>query len=145
MPNTPVAVGQGVILGEVKHSLSEKPIKAPKNSLAPLPWWKKWKPTNSGIAGTITGCGPAFVSQFIEALGDAAVLHGLPRATAYRLAGQMVAGTGRLLVESGQHPAAMKDAVCSPGGTTIVGCSGAGTRRPLRAAGDRCHRRHPEK
>ena len=49
------------------------------------------------------------------------MLHGLPRYTAYRLAEQMVAGTGQLLVESGQHPAAMIDAVCSPGGTTIVG------------------------
>ena len=74
-----------------------------------------------GIAGTLSGCGPAFVSMFIEALGDAGVKHGLPRAMAYRLAGQMVAGTGRMQVETGAHPGAMKDAVCSPGGTTIVG------------------------
>lgn len=59
--------------------------------------------------------------MFIEALGDAGVKHGLPRAMAYRLAGQMVAGTGRMQVETGAHPGAMKDAVCSPGGTTIVG------------------------
>ncbi len=59
--------------------------------------------------------------MFIEALGDAGVKHGLPRAMAYRLASQMVAGTGRMQVETGAHPGAMKDAVCSPGGTTIVG------------------------
>jgi pyrroline-5-carboxylate reductase len=52
--------------------------------------------------------------MFIEALGDAGVKHGLPRAMAYRLAGQMVAGTGRMQVETGAHPGAMKDAVCSP-------------------------------
>lgn len=52
--------------------------------------------------------------MFIEALGDAGVKHGLPRAMAYRLASQMVAGTGRMQVETGAHPGAMKDAVCSP-------------------------------
>ncbi len=133
MPNTPVAVGQGVILGEVKHSLSEEAHKTAKELLSAIAMVEEVETDKFGIAGTITGCGPAFVSQFIEALGDAAVLHGLPRATAYRLAGQMVAGTGQLLVESGQHPAAMKDAVCSPGGTTIVGVA-ALERGGLRAA-----------
>ena len=57
----------------------------------------------------------------MEALGDAAVKYGVPRALAYQLAGQMIAGTGKMAVETGQHPAALKDAVCSPGGTTIKG------------------------
>ena len=59
--------------------------------------------------------------QFIEALADAAVKHGIVRADAYRMASQMVVGTGKLQLATGQHPAVMKDAVCSPGGTTIVG------------------------
>ena len=67
------------------------------------------------------GCGPAFVAMFIEALGDAAVKHGVARADAYRMASQMIVGTGKLQLASGQHPGAMKDAVCSPGGTTIAG------------------------
>ena len=74
-----------------------------------------------GIAGTVTGCGPAFVAMLMEALGDAAVKYGVPRALAYQLAGQMIAGTGKMAVETGQPPAALKDAVCSPGGTTIKG------------------------
>ena len=74
-----------------------------------------------GIAGTVCGCGPAFVAMFIEALADAAVKHGIVRADAYRMASQMVVGTGKLQLATGQHPAMMKDAVCSPGGTTIVG------------------------
>ena len=60
-------------------------------------------------------------AMFIEALSDAAVKHGMARADAYRMVSQMIVGTGRLQLETGQHPGAMKDAVCSPGGTTIVG------------------------
>lgn len=67
------------------------------------------------------GCGPAFVAMFMEALADGAVKHGIPRADAYRMVSQMVAGTGKLQLVTGQHPGVMKDAVCSPGGTTIVG------------------------
>ena len=65
----------------------------------------------------------------MEALADAAVKHGIARTDAYRMAGQMVAGTGRLLLESGLHPAQLKDAVCSPGGTTIVGVAELERRR----------------
>ena len=75
------------------------------------------------VAGTVAGCSPAFISMFLEALGDAGVKHGLPRALAYRLAGQALCGTGKMHVETGTHPGAMKDAVCSPGGTTIKGVS----------------------
>ena len=74
-----------------------------------------------GIAGTIAGCGPAYAAMFLEALGDAGVRHGLPRELSYRLAAQMLAGTGKLHLATSQHPGAMKDAVCSPGGTTIRG------------------------
>ena len=59
--------------------------------------------------------------MFIEALADAAVKHGIARADANRMVRQMVVGTGKLQLATGQHPGAMKDAVCSPGGTTIVG------------------------
>ena len=74
-----------------------------------------------GIAGTVSGCGPAFAAMFIEALSDGAVLHGLPRELSYKLASQMIVGTGKLQLSTGRHPGAMKDGVCPPGGTTIVG------------------------
>ena len=76
-----------------------------------------------GIAGTLTGCGPAFIDLVIEALGDAGVKYGISRETAYRMAAQMIVGTGKLYLETGTHPGAMKDMVCSPGGTTIRGVS----------------------
>ena len=74
-----------------------------------------------GIGMCIAGCAPAFTDMYIEALGDAGVKYGLQRATAYRLAAKMVEGVGALYLANETHPGAMKDAVCSPGGTTIRG------------------------
>lgn len=59
--------------------------------------------------------------MFIEALADAVVLEGLPRAAAYKLIGQTLVGAGKMFLESGKHPGELKDNVCSPGGTTIEG------------------------
>ena len=69
----------------------------------------------------MSGCGPSGAGQFIEALDDGGVACGLPRAKAQQYAAQMVLGTARMLLENGGHPGALKDAVCSPSGTTIQG------------------------
>lgn len=121
IPNTPVSVCEGIVVCERRHSLTEDEWQAVCALLGGVGMVVEVDTPLLAVAGTVCGCAPAFVAMFIEALGDAAVKHGIPRAEAYRMVSQMVVGTGRLQLESGAHPAAMKDAVCSPGGTTIVG------------------------
>ena len=121
VPNTPVSVCEGIVVCERRHSLTADEWQAVRALLGGVGMVVEIDTPLLAVAGTVCGCAPAFVAMFIEALGDAAVKHGIPRNEAYRMVSQMVVGTGRLQLESGTHPAAMKDAVCSPGGTTIVG------------------------
>jgi pyrroline-5-carboxylate reductase len=67
----------------------------------------------------LSGSSPAYVYMFIEAMADAGVRMGMPRKTAYFMAAQSVLGSAKMVLETGQHPGVLKDAVCSPGGTTI--------------------------
>ena len=66
-----------------------------------------------------SGSSPAYVFMFIEAMADAAVADGMPRAQAYRFAAQAVLGSAKMVLETGKHPGELKDMVCSPAGTTI--------------------------
>ena len=133
VPNTPISVGEGVIACESRHSLSEEEWALFCDIFGKAALVVPVDTAQLSIAGTLAGCGPAFAAMFIEALADGAVKQGLPRALAYQLASQMVVGTGKLQLATGAHPGAMKDAVCSPGGTTIVGVA-ALERRGFRGA-----------
>lgn len=121
VPNTPVSIGEGIIVVEEKHSLSNKEWKTLEEALQMLGLVQKVPTDQLSIAGTLAGCGPAFASLFLEALADGAVKYGLSRADAYTLASQMISGTGKMYLETNEHPGVMKDKVTSPGGTTIKG------------------------
>ena len=121
VPNTPVSINEGVIACERATTLGADGAALVRELLGLLGHVVEVESRLLSVAGTVGGCSPAFIAMVIEALGDAAVKHGIPRATAYEMVSQMVAGTAKLQLETGAHPGAMKDAVCSPGGTTIRG------------------------
>lgn len=139
VPNTPVSVNQGVIVTECIHTLPAAQHALVLELLGQLGMVVELATDILFAGGTVGGCGPAFVAMVIEALADASVKHGIPRADAYRIVSQMLAGTAKLQLETGQHPGAMKDAVCSPGGATIRGVAeleAAGLRSSLIRAVD---------
>ena len=120
MPNTPASIGAGMILycqsGVTLDELEEfQTLMAGAGRLDQLPEGL----IDAGSA--VSGCGPAFVYLFIEALADGGVACGLPREKALTYAAQTVLGSAELVLQSSKHPGALKDAVCSPAGTTIQG------------------------
>lgn len=121
LPNTPVAFGDGVLLFEEKHSLTDEKFTYILELFELISQVEVIPTEQMPIAGIITGSAPAFVDLFIEALGDAAVKHGLDRKTAYRLSSQMISGTANLQLKTEKHPGQLKDEITSPSGTTIKG------------------------
>lgn len=121
MPNTPSGVGAGMIpycgnaLATAEDMALLERLLAPAGRVEPL------GEHLIEAASSVSGCGPAFMCVFLEAMADAGVACGLPRKSALEYAAQTMLGTAKLVLESGMHPAALKDQVCSPGGSTIRG------------------------
>lgn len=121
MPNTPASIGEGMILYACGDGVTKAEEQVFLDAMAGAGRFSPLAEKLIDAGSAVSGCGPAFVDLFIEALADGGVACGLPRAAALEYAAQMVAGSARLVLESGSHPGALKDAVCSPGGTTIQG------------------------
>ena len=121
IPNTPMAVGRGVLVTEEANTLTEGQRRVFEALFGPISLIERVDTAHLTIAMTVAGCAPAFTDMYLEALADAGVKYGLSRAAAYRLAAKMIEGVGALYMATETHPGAMKDAVCSPGGTTIRG------------------------
>lgn len=120
MPNTPALVGEGMAaIAPAKNVTKEETedIVAIFNSFGK----SEIVPEHLMDAVTaVSGSSPAYVYMFIEAMADAAVVEGMPRAQAYKFAAQSVLGSAKMVLETGRHPGDLKDMVCSPGGTTIA-------------------------
>lgn len=121
MPNTPAMVGEGVMLFEDQNSLTEEEGAYVKDVFEALGIVEVLPTRLIGIGGAISGCGPAFMDLVMEAYADAAVKYGISRETAYRLVSQTMLGSAKLQQVTGSHPGVLKDAVCSPSGSTIRG------------------------
>ncbi|MBR1658908.1 MAG: pyrroline-5-carboxylate reductase [Oscillospiraceae bacterium] len=120
-PNTPCAVGEGMSFYACSQDVPPDALAALLDALAASGRLLPLEEDLMDAAGVVAGCGPAFADLFLEALADGGVACGLPRKTAYQAAAQMLLGAAKLALETGEHPGALKDAVCSPGGTTIQG------------------------
>jgi pyrroline-5-carboxylate reductase len=121
MPNTPAMVGAGAFaLDSNTDFTAEEKEFAEKlfTSLGIVEWMPE--PLIDTACG-LSGAGPAYIYMVIEALSDGGVVKGLTRATATKLAAQTVYGAAKMVLETGKHPGELKDAVCSPGGSTIEG------------------------
>lgn len=121
MPNTPAGIGKGLIMYAANPLVDDE-------ILSDFVYDMRHAGTLDALdekyidAGTaISGCGPAFMYLFLEALADGGVACGLPRDKAMLYAATTMAGAAELILQSGKHPGELKDAVCSPGGSTIMG------------------------
>ena len=121
MPNTPVACGQGVVLWCGNALLSAEDRAALTSVLAGAGLVEELREELMDAGSALCGCSPAFTDLYLESLADGAVACGIPHAQALRLAAAAVQGAAALALESGEHPAVLKNRVCSPAGSTIQG------------------------
>ncbi len=121
MPNTPVAVGAGMTQYCCNGLVSNAMEAAFLAAMAPSGRLDALEEGLMDAASALSGCGPAYMYLFLEALADGAVACGIPRAKAVEYAAATMAGAAKMVQETGLHPGALKDAVCSPGGSTIAG------------------------
>ncbi|WP_461204826.1 pyrroline-5-carboxylate reductase [Clostridium sp. DL1XJH146] len=119
MPNTPALVNEGMTAICPNKNISDEEKDLIVNIFS---GFGKAKVVGEYLIDSVigvSGSSPAYVFMFIEAMADAAVMAGMPRADAYTFAAQAVYGSAKMVLETGMHPGALKDMVCSPGGTTI--------------------------
>lgn len=121
MPNTPCLVGRGASGYSAGKLATSDDLQAVKTLLESVGIAFEVPETLLDAVTGLSGSGPAFVYTMIEAMSDGGVLAGLPRDIAHKLAAQTVLGSAQMVLATGQHPAELREAVTSPGGTTIAG------------------------
>lgn len=121
MPNTPASIGEGMMVYAVNKKVSAEAKAEFEKSFSPSGDLIEIPENLIDAACAVSGCGPAFVYMFTEALADGGVKCGLPRDLALKLAAKTVSGSADTVLKTGKHPGELKDAVCSPAGSTIEG------------------------
>ena len=117
--NTPVLVGEGATVFCEETTFTSNMLSWAKEMFMALGTVRTLPERLLDAVVAVSGSGVAYVYTFIEAMGDGAVRLGLPRDVAYEMAAQTMIGAGKMVLETGSHPGALKDAVCSPAGCTI--------------------------
>ena len=121
MPNTPCLVGEGVFAFNMDCGLSQEQFQAAEDLLCGLGTIVYIHENQIEALSGVCGCGPAYLYMMLGAMADGGVAMGLPRELALKIAAQAAIGAGKMVLETGMHPGALKDAVCSPKGATILG------------------------
>ena len=121
MPNTPTAIGCGVTQYCANACVTEAVLSDWLQDMAPCGLVDALDEQLIDAASALSGSGPAYMFVFLEALADGALACGVPRAQAYEYAAMTMLGSAQLYLQTKEHPGALKDAVCSPGGSTIAG------------------------
>ncbi len=119
MPNTPALVGEGMSALCANKNITKEDLQQVVKIFESFGKIEILEEKLIDVVPAVSGSSPAYVYMFIEALGDGAVLQGMPRDKAYKMAAQAVLGAAKMVLETGEHPGKLKDDVCSPGGTTI--------------------------
>lgn len=119
MPNTPAMVGEGMTAVCKNKYVTEEEMEEALKILGSFGKAEVIPERLMDAVVSVSGSSPAYVFVLIEAMADAAVSGGMPRAQAYKFAAQAVMGSAKMVLETGKHPAELKDMVCSPAGTTI--------------------------
>ena len=121
MPNTPTAIGKGVIQYCCNDLVEDAQLQAWLEDMTPCGLVDPLEERLIDAASALSGSGPAYMYVFLEALADGAVACGIPREKAMEYAAMTMAGAAEMYLATHRHPGALKDAVCSPGGSTIAG------------------------
>ena len=119
MPNTPALVGEGMTAACVNQYVTEEEKAYALKILSSFGKVELVPEHLIDAVVAVSGSAPAYVFMFIEAMADAAVAEGMPRAQAYEFAAQAVYGSAKMVLETEKHPGELKGMVCSPAGTTI--------------------------
>jgi pyrroline-5-carboxylate reductase len=147
MPNLPLMAGEGMTVISFGEHISEEEKETVKNLFRGSGQVEVLEERLMNEVIALTGSSPAYVFMMIEAMADGAVQQGIPRKTAYRLAAQSVLGSAKMVLETGLHPAELKDRVCSPGGTSIEAVKAlekCGLRHAIMSAMKACTKRAVE-